>query len=50
MPKDSSNTTTGNTDLLGYLIVRDLTFKRNRIPDIVVVKDTEDRDIMLFLV
>lgn len=49
MPEDSSNIITGNTDFHRYVIVRDLALKRNSIPDIVMVKDAEDRDIVLFL-
>jgi hypothetical protein len=50
MPEDTSNIIAGNTDFLGQVIVRDHTFNGNGIPDVVMVKDTEDRDVVLFLV
>ena len=42
MPEDAVNEIAGDADFFGQVVVRDLTFKGNRIPDVVVVKDAED--------
>jgi len=44
------NTIAGKADFLRQVVVRDRTVNGNSIPDIVMVKDTEDGDVVLFLV
>jgi hypothetical protein len=50
VPEDAVNTIAGKADFLRQVVVRDRTVNGNSIPDIVMVKDTEDGDVVLFLV
>lgn len=50
VPEDAVNTIAGKADFLRRVVVRDRTVNGNSIPDIVMVKDTEDGDVVLFLV
>ena len=49
MLQDTTNAIGGNTNFLAQSFIRDLAFKRNGIPDIVMIKDTKDRNVIFFL-
>jgi hypothetical protein len=50
VPEDAVNTIAGKADFLRQVVVRDHIVNGNGIPDIVMVKDTEDGDVVLLLV
>jgi hypothetical protein len=50
MPEDAVNTIAGKADFLRQVVVRDHIVNGNGIPDIIMVKDTEDGDVVLLLV
>jgi hypothetical protein len=50
VPEDAVNAIARYADFLGQVVVRDFTFNGNSIPDVVMVKDAEDGDVVLSLV